>query len=178
MLAPLTYQRAESKLAYSEYCTIAANIANRGNQLCRWNVLQNVAAGANLQAFEKIVFVVVHGQENDFGFSPILLDLSSCFKAAQAGHADVHEHDIRPCFRSLVDRISTVGGLTNHFHIRLCGDESANTLAEQGMVVGQQKSNFCHKNVTDKCACPGALILIANKIPKYEQFFGYSLAHC
>src|SRR6202034_3044341 len=81
--------------AWAQIAAAPADVANRGDQLRRWAVFEDIAAGAYFHAFHQVVFIVVHGEKQDLGFGPILLDLLRGFEAAEARHADVHQHDVR-----------------------------------------------------------------------------------
>jgi hypothetical protein len=107
-------------------------------------IFQNVSAGSHFHTFHEIILIVVHGEEQDLGLGPVFLDLPRRLKTAESGHADVHQHDVRPHLGGLVNGIAAIGRFSDDFHVRLGGDKRANTLAKQRVIIRQHDANLCH----------------------------------
>ncbi len=55
--------------------------------------------------------------------------------AVEDGHADVHQHDVRPCAQAEVDRPVAVPGLADHLEVVLGLEEHPEAGADEGLVV-------------------------------------------
>ena len=86
--AKIVHQAREQ--ARAEITAAAIHLANGGDQLIGGTLLQNIAAGAHVHALGQVVLVVVHGEEYDTGLGALLANQARSFKAAHAGHPDIH----------------------------------------------------------------------------------------
>src|SRR5712692_7541396 len=104
---------------------------------------------ADFHAFHEIVFVVVHAEEQHLGLGAVLLDLPGCLEAAQTGHADVHQDHVRASFVRLIDGVAAIGRFADNFQVRLGGNQGADGLAEQCVIVREDDSNLGHNVLPD-----------------------------
>src|ERR1017187_6147930 len=121
--------------ARAQATAAARDFADGGQELFDWTVLEDVAAGPDVDALGQIVLVVVHGEEDHLGFGSFLANLARGLEAAHAGHADVHENDIGPRLPRHRDRIQRVGGFAHHFHVGFGGEQGPDTVPEEWMIV-------------------------------------------
>jgi hypothetical protein len=71
-------------------------------------------------------------------------ELPGGFKAAEAGHADVHQDEIRTNRFSHRDGFIAIAGLAHHFNIGFMGKEVFHPLSEEGMVIGNHNFGSSH----------------------------------
>ena len=71
--------------------------------------------------------------------------LQSGFQAAQAGHGDVHQHDVGLELHGLVQRLQAVPGLTHYLNILVHAQESAQPIPEHDVVIRYEDANLSHR---------------------------------
>ena len=55
--------------------------------------------------------------------------------AAHLRHLQVHQRDVRLMLAEQLDRLTSVGGFRDQFHIRLTRDQRGDAFADDGMIV-------------------------------------------
>src|ERR1039457_1671364 len=70
------------------------DFADGGQELFHRTVLQDVAAGSDVNALGQVVLVVVHGEEDHFRIGTFLANLTGGLETAHTGHADIHQNDV------------------------------------------------------------------------------------
>jgi hypothetical protein len=70
-------------------------------------------------------------------------DLARGLDAIHPGHHQIHEDDVRLEGLRLGQGFGPVAGFAHYLHVRLGGQQGADPLAQDGMVVGQKHSNRC-----------------------------------
>jgi hypothetical protein len=90
------------------------------------SMFQQEPGGPGVQRVEDILVEVEGGEHHDLGRArPECHDPPGGLDAVQAGHPDIHEHDIRARPGYLADRGHPVRGFAGHFQVRLSLDEHA-----------------------------------------------------
>ena len=114
------------------------------SQLLGRAFLQNIAAGADVDAFGQVVLVVVHGEEHDPGLGTFLANLAGGLEAAHAGHPDIHQNHIGMSVCATGNGIGGVGRFARDLDIGFRREQRSDSLPEQGVIVSQEYANFCH----------------------------------
>ena len=99
-------------------------------QLIGRALLQNVPAGADFDGFGKVILVIVHREKDYTCLRPLFPNLPRSFKAAQAGHTDIHQHDIGPQLLDVGNVVGSVGHISHNLDIGLGCQKCSQPLAE------------------------------------------------
>ena len=112
--------------------------ADRGDQLIRLAVLEQVADRTGGQHVANAAVVGERGQGDDRQARTALRDLTGCGNAVKDGHRDVHQDDIgtKPQYR--VDRLNAVGRFADHSEIVGGVDQPGDPGADQRVIVNHQ----------------------------------------
>ena len=101
-------------------------------------LLEDVALGARLEPAAEQRALAVRGEDQDRRVGHLLPDLLRRLEPVHAGHADVHDHDLRAAPLYERDRAGTVGCLTDHAHVRRARERQPQALPHDLMVVDDQ----------------------------------------
>ena len=99
--------------------------------------LEHVVEGVRVEGLDREVVVGRHEDDRRHGLGP---DLGDDVEAAQLGHADVEEDEIRIVFADRIDGGPSVGTLGDDIDVRFLAQEVANPFARQGLVFGNHHS--------------------------------------
>ncbi len=127
-------RRAEDRLA-------ADDGPDRVGDLVLLGALEQVAAGAGLHRGEHGGVLVVHRQHQHRGLGHRLADPPGRLDPVEAGHPDVHQHDVRLGQLGLADRGLAVLGLADHLEVVEGAEQRGQAPAYDGVVVGEQHAD-------------------------------------
>src|SRR5947209_9249287 len=136
MIAEILNQLAQH--LRTEILAALIHIAYGSHELRSRRVLQDITRGSYLKTLHQIILILIHREEENLGFRPVLLDLPRRFKRRKPRHADVNQHDVGSLVARLLDRVSSIGRLPDYFEVILHLEQAANTLTEQRMVIHKQ----------------------------------------
>src|SRR5439155_19586443 len=71
-------------------------------------------------------------------------DFAACIKAADVGHADIQQDQVRLAFSRFLDHVVAVHGLAADFQVRTAGEQAAQAAADPLMVIGDENSEGSH----------------------------------
>ncbi|MNC16467.1 hypothetical protein D3C75_643220 [compost metagenome] len=131
------------KLTHQRGCHLGMNIgaslidrADGEQQLLVRSAFQNITGCPVLQDMEQIFFVIVHGQDQNFGIGIIFFDFTCGDQSAfSRGHAKIHDQDIRSPFRYHSICLYTVCRSPYDFDIVLKIQNHGKPAAHHGVVV-------------------------------------------
>ncbi len=122
------------------------------DKLLGGNVLEQEPARADP---ERVVDVLVHverGQHHDLRVGTIVTEQSaSRLDPVDVGHANVHQHDVRPQATRLRNRLFPVRGLADHLDVLLSLEDHAEAGADERLVVDDQDAE-AHAGATGSLA--------------------------
>ena len=78
----------------AEVVSAVIDLAHRAEQFRHGGIFQDISRGACPEALHHVIFVFVHGQEDDLGCRSFLLHHPDSIEGGQPGHANVHENDV------------------------------------------------------------------------------------
>jgi hypothetical protein len=106
-------------------------------EAARGRFFQHEAAGPCPQGGVDVLVEVEGGQDEDLdlGGVVVLLDLPGGLDPVLAGHADVHEHDVRVVPAGQGDRLGPVAGLAEDGHAGGGVDQDPEAAPDQRLVV-------------------------------------------
>ena len=106
-------------------------------QVLRWRVLQEEAAGPGPQGVVDVLVEVEGGEDEDPGLRPLgrAHDLPGRLDPVHLRHPDVHEDDVGPHLPHQTDRLDPVGGLPEHLEIGRGVDEDPETGPHERLIV-------------------------------------------
>ncbi len=120
--------------------------ADRPDELAGLGVLEEEAARPGAQGGERVLVEVERREDDDarpgLGGDDPLRRLD----AVRAGHAHVHEHDVRRERGRLRDARLAVPGLADDLDVVLGGEDHAEAHAQQGLVVDEQHPDRCPRS--------------------------------
>ena len=101
----------------------------------RRGLLQNNSGGPQLHRLDEFVFVVGSGENNHAGF--VLGDLKALQRgqAVQAGHLQIQQEDVGFMLLQNIEHLASVLGLRYDFEILFQGEQAAEPIAEDRMIV-------------------------------------------
>ena len=116
---------------------------NRVQQLGRLGVLDQEAAGAGLERFVDVLVTFEGGEDQDFdaGHALVGTDPPGCLQTIDAGHPDVHQHDVGAMLACERDGLGAVFGLTDDFDVVSGVQQHAKAGADQRLIVGEQDAD-------------------------------------
>ena len=104
---------------------------------------QKIVHRVNFEGFDGVA--VIGGDEDDGG---IVANQFQNFETIKFGHLNVEEHQVGLLLGDDFDGFETVGALGDQFDFAVRGDEFAQDLAREFLVVHNHRSNSC-------CGCAG-----------------------
>lgn len=112
--------------------------ANGLDDLRAGRALEDVAGGARPHGGVEAAVVVAHGEHEHRTGEAVTQDAAGGLDAVDAGHLQIHQHDIgmERCGRG--DHLVSVGCLADEVEPAGVGDETAQTIAEERMVIGDE----------------------------------------
>ena len=117
--------------------------ADRGEQLLRLGVLEQEAARAGADGREDVL-VEVEGREHHHARRRVAVALDEVGgrgDAVEAGHADVHEDDVRGRDAERLQRVAAVAGLAHDGHVGLGVDDEPEACAHERLVVDEEDAD-------------------------------------
>ena len=106
------------------------------------NGLQHVAGSARGQCREKVLLVVVHGQDEDARLRPGAGKLPGGLQASQPGHGDVEDGQIGLVGAGGFDGFGPVAGFGDNAEVGFALKDETDPPAYQNVVVSQQDADF------------------------------------
>ena len=123
-----------------------------GDKLLGGDVLEQEPACTNP---ERVVDVLVHvegGQHHDLRIGTVVTEqAASRLDPVDVGHADVHQHDVRPQAPRLRHRLSPVRRLADHLDVLFSLEDHAEAGADERLVVDDQHAK-AHAGTTGSLA--------------------------
>ena len=105
-------------------------------------MLQHVACRSGLDGLTGVGHIAVHRQKDDLGGHAGISNLDGGLNSVQRRHADVgHDHIRSLCFGGS-DKFPAIGDDTDH--LKLGFEQTANSLGENLMIIGDQDASFIH----------------------------------
>ena len=98
-------------------------------------LLQNDSGGAQLHRLDEFVLVVGSGENNHAGFVFGDLEALQRGQTVQAGHFQIQQQDIGFMLLQNIEHLATVLGLSYDFEILFQGEQPAESIAEDRMIV-------------------------------------------
>ena len=124
----------------------ARDLLDRAQQCRVRRLLEDVALRARLEPAPEQRALAVRREDEDGGLGRLLLDLLGRLEPVHAGHADVHDHDLRLAALHECDRAGPVGCLPDHPHMRGARERQAQPFAHDLVVVDDQAGDlFRHR---------------------------------
>ena len=111
--------------------------ADGADQLLERDVLEQVALGARFQARQHQLVVVEGGQDDGWRQRVLPRKRLQRLQAGHHRHAHVHQHHVGLGLRDEFDRLLAVGGLGHHFDAVVEGQQRADALPHQCLIVHQ-----------------------------------------
>ena len=114
----------------------------RQGQLSGRSVFEQVPTGTHLQCLPHILFVLVHGEHQHADCGPLAGNLGSGLQAVEAGHGNVHQHQIglEPLHHR--NHCKTVGGFAHDSDLRHRFEQHTYTGTHQGVVISEHNFEF------------------------------------
>jgi beta-glucosidase-like glycosyl hydrolase len=129
---------------------------DRGDELLRPGPLEQEAGGAGGQRAEHVVVVLERGEDQHRRTRRCRGDRAGRGDPVEAGHADVHQHDVGPHLPAARDRLVAVGGLGHNLDAVVGGKDRPQAGPHQVVVVAEQDPQRCHVAMPrGRCACNG-----------------------
>src|ERR1035437_1727598 len=122
--------------AWAQVTAAARDFADGGDELLGRAVLEDIAAGPDVEALGQIVLVVIHGEIDHLGIGAFLANLTGRLEATHTGHTDIHQDNVGPHLLRHRDGIQRVAGFSDDFHIGFGGQQGPDTVPEKCMIVG------------------------------------------
>ena len=129
------YFRTEEWLA-------GANGFDGAHQFLRRRPFGHIAVGAGLDDSKNVLPIAVHREHQHLDFRGFLAQQFSDYQSVHPGHADVHQHDVRPQLAGLAQGLVAIGSLADDFQALLASQADLETFAHHGMVVHHQYFDF------------------------------------
>jgi hypothetical protein len=115
------------------------DLANRLDQLAARLKLHDVTTHTDPQRFNDLVFLAVHGQEDDGGLRIARKYLARAIHAAEPRHPQVEDGDVRTMNLGEVHGLVAIFGLCNHLE-PAAFEQRAKTLPHDVVIVGQKNA--------------------------------------
>src|SRR5205823_3171466 len=116
--------RSEQRLAGGDY-------AHGLRELLWADVLEQKTARAGLHRLVDVLVEIESGEDEDSYAVAGSHQPARRLEAVELGHADVHQHDVRPEVRGLRDRLASISRLSNHGHVLLHVEDQAKAAAHE-----------------------------------------------
>ena len=112
-------------------------------ELAGFGVLDQEAGGAGAECLDDVLVVVEGGEDEhvDVGEVGVGGDLVGGAQPVDAGHPDVHEHDVGVGLPGQLHRGGSVAGFADHDHAGLGVDEHPEAAPDEGLVVGDEHAD-------------------------------------
>ena len=105
------------------------------------DLLEQIAAGAQTQAFREGLAVLAHREHQNRQAGMGLMDLSHGLAAVHARHVHVKQNNVRIKLFDKLDAFQTVAGLADHLEVRLPLKKGLDTAAKQRVVIDQNNAD-------------------------------------
>src|SRR5206468_9542024 len=112
--------------------------ADAAHDLVRLGVLEQVADGAGVKGAANPITVREGGEHDDLGRIGPLHDAAGRFDAVDAGHREIHQHDVGHFSGDEADRSIAIAGATDHVDVLLGLEQASETHAQELMVVHER----------------------------------------
>ena len=86
----------------------------------------------------------MHGQDQHARLRARSQNLTDDFAAVWSGHREIHQDDVGLQLAGLLQDFHTVAGFTRDRHVALDLEEHAESGPQDGMIIGDQESNWSH----------------------------------
>ncbi len=113
--------------------------ADAAQQLLARRVLEQVAGGAGVDRGQHVGVVAVGGEDEHADLREPVAQLADRGDAVAAGHPQVHQHHLRPAGDGERDRLDAGGRLAQHLELGVAGEDPAQPVAHDRVVVGDQQ---------------------------------------
>src|SRR5713226_9162780 len=125
---------------WSEQGLAAGGYPDAANELLGRDVLEKEPACAGGERIEDVLVEVIGRQDDDLARDGSFGEAARRLDAVNAGHAKVHQDDVRMQRADGVDRGRSVGGLADDFEIRLGIEDHSKAGANERLVVDDEDS--------------------------------------
>jgi hypothetical protein len=115
-----------------------------GDEVAAGLALEDVRTDAGVEDGLDQFGLLVAGKDEDFRAREAFLDLAGGVEAVKIGHEEVHDNDVREEFRCHPKSLAAAAGLAADFPLRLSGDEGANALANNIVIVNDEDARSGH----------------------------------
>src|SRR3954470_10295929 len=129
--------------------------ADRADELLRRDVLEQVAHRARPHRREHLVLVDEAREDDHARVRPLGANAPDGLDAVDARHDEVHERDVGRQARHRLHRLLAVRGLPHDLDVVLEGQEGAQALADDGVVVGDEHADHRGTSSTTVVPAPG-----------------------
>ena len=118
----------------------AGDDADAVQELAGFGVLDQEAGGAGAERFDDVLVVIEGGEDEHVHVGEVGVggDLAGGAQPVDAGHPDVHEHDVGVGLSGQFHRSGSVAGFADHDHAGLGVDEYPEAGSDEGFVVGDE----------------------------------------
>jgi len=82
--------------------------------------------------------IIISGEDQHAHFRHAALDLADEADAADAGHVQIHQHDIGLNGPQLVQGLLGADGAAHHFKFLIRGEENAQAFQQQALVIHEE----------------------------------------
>ena len=115
-------------------------------------LLEDVALRARLEPAPEQAALAVRREDEDGAVRDLLGEDLRRLEPVHAGHAHVHDHDVRPAPLGERDRALTVGGLADHADVRRARQRQPQAFAHDLVVVDDQAGDLVCAQRSDMSA--------------------------
>ena len=127
--------------AASDPVIAAGDGANGGGDVLGDGILNNDAAGADLEGLDDLLGADGAGEQDDFDGGRAVHDGAHGFNAGEARHVDVEEEDVGEQLEGLGDGLIAVGAFADDFEALFALEHVAHADADDRMVVGKEDAD-------------------------------------
>src|SRR5580692_1860813 len=106
------------------------DLADRIDHILRRHALEHVGARSSFESTLNFNIALKRRQNDDSGLGKLRSDRDHRVNPADAGKSEVHESHVGLVLAKLLDRLVGVAGFSNHMHVRLIINDSADSLAQ------------------------------------------------
>ncbi len=119
--------------------------SHRLDKLSSGRVLQQVACGAGLNGREDVTVGVVGGEDEHPSLMRELPEPLDRLDPAHNRHAQVHEDNVGVQLFGLAYGVGTVSRLTDDLELDVAGEDAADAVADNGVVVDDEDPDGAHR---------------------------------
>ena len=115
------------------------DVADGGEEFGGGGGLDDVGGGAGVEHGADELGVGVHGEGDDADFGVGFEDAACGLDAVEVGHVDIHNDDVGAEVPGEFDGVAAGGGFADDFEIGVGGEDGAEAVADEGVVVGEEE---------------------------------------